>query len=214
MEALTPTGVSSSQMKLTRTPGATRASVRGRAGATALLAALVVSACGSSATSDSASAGFAWLKPAPAPDGWLDARVPSGATIAFPPGWRPIHGDPGTATAALLDARRHFLGYLNLTPRQGSETPSDWATFRVRHNAGEGDRDVRSEGAGTNLRFRTGRGTCVRDAYTTSINVRYQEIACLIVGRRAASVVVGAAPVDRWDAQAPVIEREISATTT
>jgi hypothetical protein len=201
-------------MRFTRARGATRASVRGRAAATALLVALAVSACGSSAASDPASAGFGWLKPAPAPDGWVGARVPSGAAIAFPPDWRLTHGDPGTATAALFDARGHFLGYLNLTPRQGSETSSDWATFRVRHNAEEGDREVRFDGAGKNLRFRTGRGTCVRDAYTTSINARYEEIACLIVGRGAASVVVGAAPVDRWNAEQAVIEREISATTT
>jgi hypothetical protein len=145
---------------------------------------------------------------------WRGARVPSGATIAFPPDWRPLHGDRGTATAALFDARRHFLGYLNLTPRQGAETQSNWATFRVHHNAEEGDREVRSEDAATNLRFRTGPGSCVRDTYTTSIGARYREIACLIVGAHAASVVVGAAPVDRWNAEESVIEREISATTT
>ncbi len=202
-------------MKFARARGATRASVRGRAAsAAALLVALSVSACASTATSDPASAGFGWLKPAPAPHGWLGARVPSGAEIAFPPDWRLIHGDRGTATAALFDARRQFLGYLNLTPRQGSETTSDWTAFRLRHNAGEGEREVRSDGAARNLRFRTGRGTCVRDTYTTSINAHYEEIACLIVGRRAASVVVGAAPVARWTAEKSVIEREISATTT
>lgn len=201
-------------MTLTRAQRATRAVVRAGAATAALLVALSVSACGSSATSDRGSVGFGWLKPAPAPHGWLGARVPSGATIAFPPDWRLVHGDRGTATAALFDARRHFLGYLNLTPRQGSETESDWATFRVRHNAAEGDSEVRSSGAASNLRFRTGRGTCVRDTYTTSIKARYEEIACLIVGGHAASVVVGAAPVDRWAAQESVIEREISATTT
>jgi len=198
-------------MKLEET---TRSGVRGLAAATVVLVALVVSACGSSGTSASSSSDFAWLRPVPAPGGWLGARVPSGAAIAFPPGWHLIHGDRGTATAALFDARRQFLGYLNLTPRQGSETSSDWATFRVRHNAEEGDREVRSDGAATNLRFRNGRGSCVRDTYTTSSNARYEEIACLVVGRHAASVVVGAAPVARWSEEQSVIEREISATTT
>lgn len=202
-------------MKLTTPRGAARPTVRRMSAAAVVLVALLLSACGgSSGTAASSSSAFAWLRPAPAPDGWVGARAPSGATIAFPPGWHLIKGDGGTATAALFDARREFLGYLNLTPRQGSETLSDWATFRVRHNAEEGDTEVRAYGAGTNLRFRTGRGSCVRDTYTTSSSTHYEEIACLIVARHASSVVVGAAPVGRWGREQSLIEREISATTT
>lgn len=203
-----------------------------RACASCLLAvavAAVVSGCGAAASPRSgasattgnagvspsaAAAGFAWLKPAPAPSGWLSARLPSGATIAYPPQWRPIRGDRGTASAALLDARADYLGYLNLTPQQGSETLAGWAAFRLRHNAEEGDTEVKADGAAAGLRFRTGRGTCVRDTYTSSVKTRYEEIACLVAGHRAASVVVGAAPSNRWREEQSVIERAISAMTT
>lgn len=166
------------------------------------------------ASSSAVAAGFAWLRPAPAPAGWLSARVPSGATIAYPAGWRPVPGDRGTASAGLFDGRGGYLGYLNLTPRQGSETLAGWAAFRLRHNTEEGDTEVKADGAATGLRFRTGRGTCVRDAYTSSARTRYEEIACLVAGRRTASVVVGAAPRERWTEEQSVIEQAISAMTT
>ena len=115
-------------MKLVTPKAATRPSVRGLAAGAVVLIALAVAGCGSSGTSDSSSSSkpptvvdFAWLRPAPAPRGWSSARLSSGATYAFPPGWRLIHGDRGTATAALFDAQRRFLGYLNLTPRQGAD---------------------------------------------------------------------------------------------
>jgi hypothetical protein len=157
---------------------------------------------------------FAWLRPAPAPPGWLSARLSTGATMAYPPGWHETPGDTGTASAALLDGRGRYLGYLNLTPRQGAETPASWPSFRVRHNAAEGNRDVRLAAAAGGLRFRTGRGTCVRDAYTTSTNTRYVEIACLVVGVHASSVVIGAAPSAHWTQERSVIEQAISALTT
>ena len=157
---------------------------------------------------------FAWLRPAPAPAGWLSVRLATGATMAYPPGWHEIPGDADTASAALLDGRGRYLGYLNLTPRQGAETPTGWPSFRLRHNAAEGNRDVRLAAAAGGLRFRTGRGTCVRDAYTTSTNTRYVEIACLVAGKDASSVVIGAAPSEHWTQERFVIERAISALTT
>jgi hypothetical protein len=134
--------------------------------------------------------------------------------MAYPPGWRVVPGDRGTSSAGLFDRQGHFLGYLNLTPRQGRETLSGFAAFRVHHNAGEGDREVRSEAAASGLRFRTGRGTCVRDLYTSSIGTHYEEIACLVAGPRTSSVIVGAAPRGRWPQEQAVLERAISATTT
>jgi hypothetical protein len=66
----------------------------------------------------------------------------------------------------------------------------------------------------TGLRFRSGQGSCVRDAYTTSTNTRYVEIACLVDGRRASSVIVGAALSRRWGEERSVIEQAISAVIT
>jgi hypothetical protein len=176
-----------------------------------LAVAAAATGCGSGSHAPSSGAAFAWLRPAPAPTGWLSTRLPAGATIAFPPGWHAIKGDRGTASAALLDGHGHYLGYLNLTPRQGAETFATWPAFRVRHNAAEGDREVKADGTAADLRFRTGRGTCVRDAYATSLRTRYVEIACLVAGEHATWVVVGAASRDHWTQEQSVIERAISA---
>jgi hypothetical protein len=133
--------------------------------------------------------------------------------MSYPTGWRRIGGDPGTATVALI-VRHRFLGYLNVTPRQGSETLTGWQRFRVKHNAEEGDRAVVTLASGSGLRFRSGSGSCVRDAYRTTSGTRYVEIACLVAGRLATSVIVGAAPPDQWPRISPLIERAISAFVT
>jgi hypothetical protein len=134
--------------------------------------------------------------------------------MAYPSGWRPAPGDRGTATAVLRSRGGAFLGYLNITPRQGAETIARWAAFRPAHNAGEGDRQVRRLASYPALRFRTGRGACVQDRYVTRTGARYVELACLVAGRHATTVIVGAAPPRAWPQQAPQIERAISALTT
>lgn len=179
-------------------------------GLAALALALALAACGSAGGTSA----FSWLHPHGPRSDWQVIRVPSGAVLAFPPGWQPEHGDAGTATAALLGPAGRFLGYLNLTPRQGAETLPDWASFRIEHNAEEGDRAVTRLAAATGLHFLTGRGSCVKDSYTTSVGSHYVEIACLVVGARTASVIVGAAPPDRWQAVSPAIERSIAAVRT
>lgn len=158
--------------------------------------------------------GFAWLQPAPAPSGWRVVRIASRAVLRYPSGWRRVRGDVGTATAVLQDPRHAFLGYLNLTPRQGDENLSNWALFRTAHNMHEGDSDVRALGSATGLPFGNGRGSCVRDSYTTNTGHRFTELACLIQGPMVASVIVGAAPPQMWARISPIIERAISATTT
>ena len=102
--------------------------------------------------------------------------------LYIPPGWGREHGDPGTATAVLTDAHGHVRGYLNATPRQGNESLATWDSFRVHHNAEEGDRDVRTEAAATDLPFPSGRGSCVKDRYRTISNAQYIELACLVSG--------------------------------
>ena len=133
--------------------------------------------------------------------------------MPYPRGWERLKGDAGTATAALLDGNHHFIGYLNLTPRQSSETPANWGRFRVAHNAEESDRNIKLLAVGTALRFRAGHGSCVRDSYATSSGSRYIELACLIAGRKASVVVVGASPPATWARMSPVLERAISAVT-
>jgi len=159
-------------------------------------------------------ASFAWLHPAPPPAGWRRARITTGAVLAYPQGWRTIGGDLGTATAGLRDARGRYLGYLNSTPRQGGETLADWASFRVAHQHEEGERDVQRLRAARDLPFGGGRASCVQDAYTTVIGARYIELACLVRGSRASTVVVGAALQRSWPAQRATLERAIAALST
>jgi hypothetical protein len=174
--------------------------------ATALLMALA--GCGGS-TRGRASGPFAWLSPASPPSGWNVARTQTGAMLAYPPGWTPLRTDRGTASVALLGGGVRIDGYLNATPRQGTETLADWSRFRPQHNQGEGDRSVRLLATTTTARFRSGRGACVIDTYTTS-KANYREIACLVSGPSSSAVVVAAAPTALWDQQAATLQRAVS----
>src|SRR2546421_11640053 len=151
---------------------------------------------------------FSWLQAPPPPPGWNVARSAAGA-LADPPGWSPIKTDPGTSSVALLGNADAIDAYLNATPRQGKETRANWSHFRPAHNKGEGNQDVRLIASSTNLNFRSGRGSCVIDDYTTS-SARYREIACLVAGRTSSAVIVAAAPNALWDQQAVTLERAVS----
>jgi hypothetical protein len=178
-----------------------------------LAAALAVAGCGAAAQHPSPDA-FAWLRPAAPPSGWHVLRLPSGAaTLAAPPGWRTIRTDPGTVSAALLGRHDRIRGYLNATPRSGDETLANWTRFRPAHNREEGDRAVVTESAGTHLRFRAGTGACVVDRYATE-SARYREIACLVHGARATTVVVAAALPRDWPALAPQLRRVVASFST
>ena len=132
--------------------------------------------------------------------------------LAYPADWRPLAGDPGTASAALRDAHGRFLGYLNLTPRQARETLATWSAFRVAHNREEGDPAVRAQTSAHGLRFRDGaRGSCVRDAYVTATRLRFVEVACLVVRARSGAVIVAAAPPRRWTSEWPTLRRALEA---
>jgi hypothetical protein len=162
----------------------------------------------------SAGGAFAWLRPQPAPSSWHVVRIPSGAEMAYPPGWRQIKGDPGTATAALLTAGGSYLGYLNATPQQGGETLANWRTFRVEHNHEEGDRSVVPLAHAEGLRFLDGHASCVKDAYVSVTGAHYTEIACLVAGANGNTVIVGAAPTTRWADVSSSIQRAISGFRT
>jgi hypothetical protein len=176
----------------------------------ALALALGVTACGGGEASHRRTPGpFAWLRPAQPPAGWKVARIPTGSTLAYPPGWTPIKTDPGTASVALLGAGHRIDAYLNATPKQGAETLANWSRFRPDHNGGEGDRSVRVVASARDLSFRSGRGSCVIDTYRTS-KAAYREIACFVAGPSESAVVVAAAPSRLWSAQAATLERAVS----
>lgn len=180
-------------------------------GVAAVAAVLVVgvSSGGGHSGQRRASGAFAWLHPVAPPARWKVAAIPSGATLAYPPGWRPVKTDPGTASVALLGGGGRFDAYLNATPKGGTETAANWSRFRPDHNRGEGDRDVHLLASAENLIFRSGRGSCVIDTYTTS-KATFREIACLVSGPNSTAVVVAAAPNAGWDDQAATLERAVS----
>jgi hypothetical protein len=111
---------------------------------------------------------------------------------------------------AARKAGGHIVGYLNVTPQGGDETLANWASFRPAHNREEGDRDLVSLASATGVQFRNGQGSCVKDGYSTSTNARYTEIACIVRGTTATTVIVGAAPPAQWAGEAPTLERAIS----
>jgi hypothetical protein len=159
--------------------------------------------------------GFAWLQPAAAPADWSASQLPgSPARLAAPPGWRREHGDAGTRTEVLRAPSSRIAGYLNATPRQGAESLRNWTEFRVAHNREEGDREVRLLAGATDLRFRSATGSCVLDSYRTESGNRYREVACIVSGRSATTVIVGAAPTHDWKTEAPMLERAIDSFTT
>jgi hypothetical protein len=155
-----------------------------------------------------ASGSFAWLHQAAPPARWKVARTSGGSTFAYPPGWRAIKTDAGTASVALLRGAR-IEAYVNATPKQGTETLANWSRFRTRHNRGEGDRTVRVEASTSNAPFRSGRASCVIDTYMTS-KAAYREIACLVSGPGSSAVVVAAAPIRLWNHEAVALERAAS----
>jgi len=188
------------------------------AGVAALLAAGSGASSGGGATPTTAghaAAGpFAWLKASAPPPGWKIARLPSGkAALAYPPGWRAIRTDPGTVSAALMGPHGRIRGYLNATPQGGRETLANWARFRPAHNHEEGDRAVQTLAAAAGLRFTQGTGSCVMDRYKT-ISDRYREIACIVRGTHATTVVVGAAEPSAWASLAPDLQRAVSSFST
>ena len=188
--------------------------MKGRArrfGAPAILAALI--AVVALAAADQRQRSFAWLRPQAVPQHWGTAAVPSGARLAYPPGWRLIHSDRGTVSASPALPAGPFAGYLNVTPRQGDETLANWRRFRVSHLVEERAQLVHFEGGANRLRFRSGEGSCVMDHYSTT-RARFREIACLVAGGHGLSVIVAAAPIHTWSAQAPVLERAISSFGT
>ena len=152
---------------------------------------------------------FAWLRPTPPPADWNAARISGGATLTYPPGWRPLRTDPGTATVGLLQGD-DLVGYLNATPLQGTETLANWGSFRPDHNRDEGDRNVDLIASAGGLPFRAGRGSCVIDQYATT-RTAYREIACLVSGPNSTAVVVAAAPTTSWESQVGTLRRAVSA---
>jgi hypothetical protein len=159
------------------------------------------------------SGSFPRLTPARAPAAWDSTALANGtAVLSYPPTMRLVGGDHGSVSAARFGSGGGYLLYLNATPRQGGETLSNWAAYRLRFLTTDDASHARLDGHATDVRFRGGTGSCVLDRYVTKVGAhRYDELACLAQGRTGASVIVGAAPANDWSRAEPVLVQAISA---
>jgi hypothetical protein len=159
-----------------------------------------------------AHAGFAWFHPGAAPGAWRRASLSGrGATLSYPGSLRPMHGDRGTVTLGSTARSGAVLVYLNVTPKQGGETLGNWTDFRLEHLREDGQTAVHLDAVSPALHFRGGPGRCVIDNYATKIdNNRYDEIACIVQGAHATSVLVAATSTAAWQAQRALLEMVVS----
>ncbi len=139
---------------------------------------------------------FSWLESTTPPATWLRLTVPSGlGTVPSPPGFRTVDGDPGTLSLALRNSTGTYLGYLNVTPRQGTETLQNWAAFRLTHLRGDDAVSVHEDASVESVRTATGVRSCVIDDYVTTVgHHHFHEVACYVMRGSAGSVVVAATP--------------------
>jgi hypothetical protein len=158
-------------------------------------------------------AGFTWFRAKPTPGGWHRVSLPDGqAVLSYPGSLHALTSDQGTLSEGLTTKSGTVLVYLNVTPKQGAETLSDWPDFRVGHLLGDTASAAKITGRATGLEFRGGNGSCVLDSYITKKHANhYREIACFVQGAHAASVVVAAAPAGDWGAYQGLLEEAVSA---
>ncbi len=96
---------------------------------------------------------------------------------------------------ALRNSAGTYLGYLNVTPRQGPETLQDWAAFRLAHLRGDDAVAVHKDAMVQSVRTETTVRSCVIDDYVTTVDHhRFHEVACYVTSGSVGSVVVAATP--------------------
>jgi hypothetical protein len=158
-------------------------------------------------------AAFPRLVPRAAPPAWRQVVLPNGsAVLSYPPSLRRVLSDKDAASVARVSPAGAYLLYLNITPRQGDETLTNWATFRVNLLREDDASSAHEVSAAQGIRFRGGTGSCVMDDYITRIGAHhYEEIACLAQGRSGASVIVAAALASQWTAARPLLEQAVAA---
>jgi hypothetical protein len=156
-------------------------------------------------------ASFRWFAVAPAPASWKHRALPSGAGIlSYPATFVDGHDSDGVARER-LDRHGSVLVYLDLSPKQGSESLRNWPSYRLGLVRGESS-DVHEDGHTFGLTFRGGRGSCVLDDYRTRVkNHHYREIACFVQGHKGAAVLIAAALESEWVRAAKTLERALDA---
>lgn len=164
-------------------------------------------------TAHTPQAGFPAFAPVTAPATWRQLRLPNGsAVLSYPPSLRPVRGDSDAVSVARVSPSGVYQLYINATPRQGEERLAGWAAFRLRLLRSDDAATAHEVAAAQDVRFRGGTGSCVMDSYITRIHANhFQEIACLVQGSSAASVIVAAAPAAHWAQARPLLLRAVAA---
>jgi hypothetical protein len=180
-------------------------------GCAVALSACSVGAGGSAGVPDGGGA-FNGIVPARPPSGWGRVTTPSGdATLAYPPSFRSVRSDPGSISLAAGAAPHVYEGYLNVTPRQGPEQLHGFAAFRL-DRLGDEDAAVHEIAAAEKVAFAGAVGSCVNDDYRTRVgDNHYEELACLVAGRRSEYVIVASALFTDWDRFAPTFRSALGA---
>jgi hypothetical protein len=157
-------------------------------------------------------AAFAWLHPSTPPPGWHTGSLQgTHATLAYPSPFTPIRGDFASFSVAVHQGR-HYHAYLSIAPQQGDERPNGWASLRLQLERQRGATHVAALASAEGLQFRGGRGSCVIDDYNSRVGGhRYREIACIVAGPHATTVIVAASALSEWRKRSRVLERAVSA---
>ena len=162
----------------------------------------------------------------PGPFAWLASTAPADHLGAPHPARRPRFALPAPSPVsvpfpAIPERPRSqfwardgtYLGYLNVTPRQGDERLADLrAAFRLAHLRGDETISATQDGSVQSVQTANTMRSCVTDDYVTEVgHHHFHEVACLVMTTSAASVVVAATssgdPAHLW-AQ---VERAVAA---
>jgi hypothetical protein len=103
-----------------------------------------------------------------------------------------------------------YEGYLNVTPRQGTEQLHGFGAFRL-DRLGDEDTAVKEIDAAETVAFGKAVGSCVNDDYRTRVgDHHYEELACLVVGRHSQYVIVASALFADWNQFAPTFRAALA----
>jgi hypothetical protein len=140
---------------------------------------------------------FAWLRPSAAPADWKIARLPSRkAQLAYPPRWGRYGPTRARFPRCCWDGTTASAATSTQRPSPAPRCSSTGPAFALPTTTKRATRR-RSRRLGGRAAIRSGNGACVID-HCASTSARYKEIACIVRGTRATTVVVAAArPADR-----------------
>lgn len=141
---------------------------------------------------------FKWLSSSSPPQGATRVSLPSGlGTLSIPPAFRIVPSDRGSFSAARMAANGTYLGFINVTPLEGSESLRGWDRFRVDHLRDDDASSAHEDGNVSSLVSGSTVRSCVIDDYLTKVGGHhFREVACLVKSASLGAVIVAAVPAN------------------